>query len=100
MKSPVVSRYRSGGGKQFEFAVDAELIVFGTTCADASVTLSGEPIVVRPDGSFTVRLQLPDRRQVIPVVADSGDGIESRTFVLAVERNTKVMEPVIRETEV
>ncbi len=100
MKSPVVSRYRSGGSKQFEFAVDAELIVFGTTCADASVTLSGEPIAVRPDGSFTVRLQLPDRRQVIPVVADSSDGIESRTFVLAVERNTKVMEPVIRETEV
>lgn len=101
MNSPVVGRYRlGGGGNQFKFEVDAELIVFGSTSPDATVTLSGDPIKVRPDGSFTVRLQLPDRRQVIPVVADSSDGVESRTVVLAVERNTKVMEPVVRETEV
>jgi hypothetical protein len=40
---------------------------------------------------------MPDRRQVIPVVASTGDGGEQRTIVLAVERNTKVMEPVIRD---
>ena len=32
------------------------------------------------------------------VVAASADGVEQRTVVLAVERNTKVMEPQIRET--
>ena len=61
------------------------------------MTLHGEPIEVRPDGSFTVRYSLPNCRQVIPAVARSRDGIEQRTIVLAVERNTKTMEPVMRE---
>ncbi|NQU19795.1 MAG: DUF4912 domain-containing protein, partial [Candidatus Nealsonbacteria bacterium] len=40
---------------------------------------------------------LPNRRHVLPIVASSGDGVEQRTIVLAVDRNTKVMEPVIRD---
>ena len=44
------------------------------------------------------RRNLPERRQVLPIVASSADGAEQRTIVLAVERNTKVMEPVLRET--
>jgi hypothetical protein len=44
-----------------------------------------------------VRLSLPDRRQVIPIVASSYDGVEQRTTILAVERNTKVMEPRVRD---
>ncbi len=42
---------------------------------------------------------MPERRQVLPVVASSRDGVEQRTIVLAIERNTKVMEPVIREPD-
>ena len=81
----------------FEFEVDAELILFGKTKSDAHVALAGEPVKLRPDGTFTVRLSMPDRRQVLPVVASSMDGVQSRTVVLAVERNTKVMDPVVRE---
>ena len=44
-----------------------------------------------------MRLDLPNRRQVIPIVASTKDGIEQRTIVLAVERNTKVMEPLTRD---
>jgi len=40
---------------------------------------------------------LPDRRHVLPVVARSQDGVEQRTIVLAVDRNTKVLDPIIRE---
>jgi hypothetical protein len=40
---------------------------------------------------------MPNRRQVLPVVAHSADGVEQRTIVLAVERNTKTMEPVVVE---
>jgi hypothetical protein len=69
------------------------------TDPDAHVTLRGEPVRLQPDGSFAMRFTLPDRRQVLPVVASSGDGAEQRTIVLAVERNTKVMEPVIRDPE-
>ncbi len=81
----------------FRFQVDTELIVHGVTHPDARVTLRGEPVRLRPDGSFAVRFSLPDRRHVLPVVANSGDGAEQRTIVLAIDRNTKVMEPVVRD---
>jgi hypothetical protein len=83
--------------REFNFKVDTELIVHGVASPDARVTLRGEPVHLRPDGTFAVRFTLPDRRHVLPVVASSGDGVEQRTIVLAVDRNTKVMEPVIRD---
>jgi hypothetical protein len=103
MGSPMQTRYGSGatramyGTHELPFAVDAELIVFGVTDSNAHVTLQGEPVPLRPDGSFTVRMALPDRRQVIPVIASSPDGVEQRTIILAVERNTKVLERVTRD---
>jgi hypothetical protein len=83
--------------RPFNFEVDTELIVHGATDPGARVTLRGEPVPLRPDGTFAVRFQLPDRRHVLPVVASSRDGAEQRTIVLAVDRNTKRMEPVLRE---
>jgi hypothetical protein len=85
-------------GGCFDFHVDTELIVHGTTHPDAHVTLRGEPVRLRSDGSFAVRLNLPDRRHVLPMVASSRDGAEQRTIVLAIDRNTKVMEPVSHES--
>jgi hypothetical protein len=104
MGAPAGTRYGVGAerllhrNRGFEFDVDAEMIIFGRTKPDAHVTLAGEPVKLREDGSFAVRLGLPDRRQVLPIVASSADGVEQRTIVLAVERNTKVMEPVIHES--
>lgn len=103
MGSPLVTRYGVGAERavhrsgDFDFDVDAELIVFGRTQPDAYVTISGKPVKLRPDGTFTVRQSMPDRRQVLPVVAGSSNGVEQRTIVLAIERNTKVMEPILRE---
>jgi hypothetical protein len=88
----VLNRHRD-----FRFNVDAEMIVFGATKPDARVTLAGEPVKLRPDGSFTIRLSMPDKRQVLPIVSASADGVEQRTVVIAVERNTKVLEPMVRE---
>lgn len=104
MGAPLVTRYGVGAERmlgrlrEFQFDVDAEMIIYGTTHPNAHVQLGGEPVKVREDGSFTVRMSMPDRRQVIPIVAASNDGIEQRTIVLAIERNTKVMEPMIRES--
>jgi hypothetical protein len=86
-----------GKQRQFRFHLDAELIVYGSTEPSAKVTLQGEPIKLRPDGTFTMRYSLPDSRQIIPAVAASADGIEERTIILAVERNTKHLEPVVNE---
>jgi hypothetical protein len=100
MGSPAVTSFGSGAflagkSRRFWFQLDAELIVYGATEASARVTLQGEPIKLRPDGTFTMRFSLPDSRQIIPAVAASADGVEERTIVLAVERNTKQLEPMI-----
>lgn len=84
-------------GRDFHFRIDAELIVYGSTEPNARVTLQGEPVQLRSDGTFTVRFSLPDSRQIIPAVAASADGVEERTIVLAVERNTKELEPMIHD---
>ncbi|MCI0741717.1 MAG: DUF4912 domain-containing protein [Gemmataceae bacterium] len=102
MGSPAVTSFGSGAfqyGKErkFWFQMDAELIVYGATETTAKVTLQGEPVKLRPDGTFTMRFSLPDSRQIIPAVAASADGVEERTIVLAVERNTKYLEPVLNE---
>jgi uncharacterized protein len=83
----------------FGFEIDAELIVYGSTDPSSRVTLMGEPVKLRPDGTFTMRFRLPDSRQIIPAVATSPDGVEERTIVLAVERNTKHLEPMIHESD-
>ncbi len=100
--SPAVSSFGSGAiapekARKFWFKLDAELIVYGETSPDARVTLQGEPVKMRPDGTFTMRFSLPDSRQIIPAVAASSDGVEERTIVLAVERNTKYLEPMIHD---
>jgi hypothetical protein len=101
--TPMETRFGDGAARavsharQLKFSVDAELLVFGVSNPDAHVTLEGEPVLLRPDGSFSIRMSLADRRQVIPVVASSSDGLEQRTIILAVERNTKVLEPRVRD---
>jgi uncharacterized protein len=103
MGTPMETRYGGGAAqslrntRKLPFAVDAELLVYGVTDPHAHITLQGEPVPLRSDGSFTVRMTLPDRRQVIPMVASSPDGVEQRTIILAVERNTKELEPRIRD---
>ena len=105
MGSPLLTRFGMGAEGQvrrtrdFYFEVDAEMIVYGVTTPGSHVTVRGEPVELRQDGSFTMRLSMPDRRQVVPVVSSSADGVEQRTTVLAVERNTKVLESVLREPE-
>lgn len=83
--------------KHFKLDLDAEIVVRGSALPGSHVTMQGEPLKVHADGSFSVRMDFPNRRQVIPVIASSKDGVQQRTIVLAVERNTKAMEIQDRE---
>lgn len=101
LSSPTVP-LGSGGfagpkGRKFWFHLDAELIVYGATEPTAKVLIRDEQVQLRPDGTFTLRYSLPDSRQIIPAVARAADGAEERTIVLAVERNTKALEPMLLE---
>jgi len=99
----VVSRFgvKAPGAdeEEFQFDVDAELIVFGNSEPTSSVVIKGEPVKLGRDGSFTVRMDLPDRRMVLPCVSTTADGRRQRTVVVAIERNTKVMEQVTQEDQ-
>jgi uncharacterized protein len=102
--SPAISSFGSGSWlpgreRKFWFQLDAELIVYGATDPKARVTLQGEPVKLRPDGTFTMRFSLPDSRQILPATATSADGVEERTIVLAVERNTKHLETTFHEAD-
>jgi len=97
MGSPAVSSFGSGGfgfgrSRKFWFQLDAELIVYGATEPNARVTLQASRSSCGPTALHDA-LQPADSRQIIPAVATSPDGIEERTIVLAVERNTKQLEP-------
>lgn len=87
------------GTPAFELEVDAEMVVYGVTQPGAYLTLQGEPVKVHADGTFRVRVDMPNRRQVLPIVASTADGASRQTVVMAVERNTKSMGPAGREQQ-
>jgi hypothetical protein len=80
--------------KGFWFNVNAELIIYGATEADAKVTIGGHQIKLRPDGSFSFRFALPDGNYDLPAVAVSSDGTDSRAADLKFSRNTQYMGEV------
>ena len=80
-------------------AVDCEIVVKGQVSPGARVRVKEEPIRLREDGTFSIRYRLPERRHVFPIVATTPDGSETRTIVLAVDRNTKTLDPVFRDEE-
>ena len=75
--------------RKFWLIVNTELIVYGATEPDARVSVSGKPISLRADGTFSLRFALPDGKQVIPVHAKSYDGIDERTITPVVTKETK-----------
>ena len=86
-----VTTHREEKGLSME--VDAELVIFGSTEKGSYLSIQGEPIDIASDGSFRIHLEMPNRRQVIPIYGQSASGLEQQTVVLAVERNTRMMEP-------
>jgi hypothetical protein len=46
--------------EKFWFNINAELVLYGATEPDAEVAIAGEPIRLRPDGTFSYRFALPD----------------------------------------
>jgi uncharacterized protein len=81
-------------GKGFWFNVNAELIIYGATEPDASVTIGGRKIKLRRDGSFTCRFSFPDGRYDLPVVAVSADDTDGRAAELKFSRATDFLGDV------
>ena len=75
--------------KDFFLEVDTELILYGRTKADATVTIGGKEVPLRPDGTFSIRFHLPDGDRHLPVKAVSSDKDDRRKITVNVQKNTK-----------
>jgi hypothetical protein len=73
----------------FYMHVNAEIIFYGGTHPDATVTVDGQRIALQPDGSFRYHFTLPDGDFSIPVVAVSPDQVEQRSATLSFQRGTQ-----------
>lgn len=105
MTAPLLSRFgpRPQGNEKtrrnFNFCIEADIVLFGQTDPSVQISIKGEPIRLNPDGSFSVRFSLPEKRHVFPIDASSSDGVETQRVILAIERNTKILETLIVEHE-
>ncbi len=89
--SSYVSSFFGGVGQQdFWFNVNAELIVYGATEPNATVTFAGKAIPLRADGSFRFHFALPDGQYELPVTAVSADGTDGRAAELKFTRATEI----------
>jgi len=84
LTSPVRAQNR-----KFWFELDCEVIVYGATEPDAKVTINGQRIQLRPDGTFSLRTAFPDGKITFDARATSADGVEERQIAPTVERGTK-----------
>jgi hypothetical protein len=74
--------------RKFWFVVDAELIVYGATEPDATVTIAGQPVELNPDGTFRFQMPFPDGWLDFPFLAVAADGVQSRAAHLTFNRDT------------
>ena len=81
---PIASGPIAGGeqARGFWFNVNAELIIYGATEPDASVTIGGRKIRLRPDGTFSYRFALPDGKFDLPAIATNAAGNDARAAEL------------------
>jgi hypothetical protein len=87
--SPSGSSWSAAPQKGFWFAVNAELIIYGATEPDATVTVDGKPIKLRSDGTFSFHYSFPDGQYKLPVVAVSKAGDDKREVQLTFERQSR-----------
>lgn len=86
---PFRVKIKGEGERGLPLSVRTELIVSGSTDPQATLTVAGDAIDLRPDGSFTLRFELPDGEQVIPVRAESPDGEIAQEITPVVHKETR-----------
>jgi len=74
--------------KGFWLKADTEIVVYGATEPDAKLTVQGQAVTLRPDGSFSLRFYLPDGQQQYPIEALSSDDTMKREIIFTVKRDT------------
>jgi hypothetical protein len=74
--------------RKFWLLADAELIIYGATEPDATVTIAGRPIKLNPDGTFQFRMSFQDGLLDFPILAIAADGEQNRAIHMRFTRET------------
>lgn len=74
--------------RQFWLVADAELIVYGATEPDATVTIGDRPIKLNPDGTFRFQMSFQDGLIDYPIKAVASDGEQTRSIQMKFTRET------------
>jgi hypothetical protein len=74
--------------RQFWLIADAELIVYGATEPDATVSIGGRPIKLNPDGTFRFQMSFKDGLIDYPIMAVAADGVQTRSIHMKFNRET------------
>ena len=104
MSPQLLSRYRVAKQgrsekprRNFRFSADVDVIIHGKADPNVQVTIRNEPVPVREDGTFSIRVALPEKRHLFSIEAEGSDGVEMQRVILTLERNTRILETVIQE---
>ena len=74
--------------RKFWLVADAELIIYGATEPDATVTIDGRPIQLNPDGTFRFQMSFQDGVLNFPIIAVAADGEQTRSIHMRFNRET------------
>ena len=74
--------------RKFWLVADAELIVYGATEPDATVTIGDRQIELNPDGTFRFQMSFQDGVIDYPIKAVAVDGEQTRSIHMNFERET------------
>ena len=74
--------------RKFWLIADAELIVYGATEPDATVTIGGNPIKLNSDGTFRFQMSFQDGMIDYPIMAVAADGEQNRSIHMKFNRET------------
>jgi hypothetical protein len=83
----VLPQARQPAVQGFWCRVDTDLVFYGSTEPKAKVTIQGQPVPVRKDGTFSLRLALPDGTQTVAIDVASADGRHVQAFAPLVTRS-------------
>ncbi|HEY9736641.1 MAG TPA: DUF4912 domain-containing protein [Trichocoleus sp.] len=86
--------------RQFWLIADAELIVYGATEPDATVTIGGKPIKLNPDGTFRFQMSFQDGLIDYPIMAVAADGEQTRSIHMKFTRETPSRNTNTKEEQV
>jgi hypothetical protein len=88
ISSPAQSLAAPRGQGGLRLDVNAELVIYGSTEPDAALTVAGQPVRLRPEGTFSLRFVLPDGDFALAIEAMAPDGDQRRGVALGFRRRT------------